>query len=124
IHRVLRPGGRLALSVPHHDYPFWWDPINRCLEGWFGTHVPKDIWWLAGIWADHVRLYRPPELRHVLETAGFVVDEIVSHTHYCLPFHHLLVYGIGKNLLEHRLLPAGLAQSADRFRGEQSLGNP
>ncbi|MCR4399481.1 MAG: hypothetical protein NUV35_01150, partial [Syntrophomonadaceae bacterium] len=26
--RVLKPGGILALTVPHRHYPYWYDPIN------------------------------------------------------------------------------------------------
>src|SRR5690606_25786597 len=31
IRRVVRPGGTIAITVPHADYPFWWDPINKTL---------------------------------------------------------------------------------------------
>ena len=57
LNRVLRDGGLLLISVPNRQYPFMWDPLNWMLERVFGTHVPSHIWWLAGIWADHVRLY-------------------------------------------------------------------
>ena len=30
--RLLRPGGVVAICVPHANYPFWWDPINASLE--------------------------------------------------------------------------------------------
>jgi hypothetical protein len=33
------------------------------------------------------------------------------------------VYGIGKPLIEHNLLPGGLRRSADRFMGEQNSGS-
>ncbi|MBI4212816.1 MAG: methyltransferase domain-containing protein [Chloroflexi bacterium] len=123
VSRVLRPGGTLALTVPNRDYPFWWDPLNKTLETVLHAHVSKDIWWLAGIWADHERLYRPPELRLVLESAGFSVEEVTPMTHYCVPFHHFLVYGLGKNLIERNLLPGSLARAADRFRGEENTGS-
>jgi SAM-dependent methyltransferase len=122
--RLLRPGGRLVVTVPHRDYPFWWDPLNKALERVAGRHVSKDIWWLAGIWADHVRLYGADELADRLAAAGFRVRAVVPYTHYCLPFHHFLVYGLGKNLLERNLLPANLASAADRFRGEESHPSP
>lgn len=123
-HRVLRPGGLYVLSVPNRNYPFWWDPLNKSLEALFHVHVPSHIWWLAGIWADHVRLYTPEQARRVLEAAGFEVEEVVQYTHYCLPFHHFLVYGIGKNLLQRGLLPDGIARAADRFRARENAGSP
>lgn len=123
IYRVLRPGGRYVLSVPHHNYPFWWDPLNKVLESTSGTHVPSNIWWLAGVWADHLRLYTPAQLHGALSRAGFVVEDTSEFTHFSLPFHHFLVYGIGKNLIQRGLLPEGLAKSADRFRGRENAGS-
>ena len=38
-----------------------------------------------------------------------------------MPFLHFLVYGIGKPLIEHDLLPDRLRDSADRFRGERDV---
>src|SRR5689334_16933642 len=32
IYRVLKPGGILVLTVPNHNYPFLWDPVNKTLE--------------------------------------------------------------------------------------------
>lgn len=120
--RVLRPDGILALSVPHKDYPFCWDPINRTLETLFGRPIRTGP--LAGIWANHYRLYRPAEVVGVLEEAGFTVEEVREHTHYCFPFMHNIVYGLGKPLIEHGLLPEFLSRSAHRFRSEENTGNP
>ncbi len=61
IYRVLKPGGVVAITVPNADYPFWWDPINRTLEFWFKRHIRRGTF--AGIWANHVRLYRRDQLR-------------------------------------------------------------
>ena len=55
IMRVLAPGGVLALTTPNADYPLMWDPINKVLESTMGFHVQHGP--LAGIWANHVRLY-------------------------------------------------------------------
>lgn len=110
VHRVLKPGGTLMVSVPDRNFPFLWDPINWTLMRFLGTHVPKDIWWLAGIWADHERLYAPGALRQVSEAAGFSVERMRTVVSHCLPFSHFLLYGIGKNLVER----LGFAQF-DRF---------
>lgn len=121
IHRILKPGGVLALSVPHSNYPFWWDPINRV---WAGTgHEPIRSGPLVGIWTNHERLYWPDELAERVQEAGFATEKVEETTHYSLPFAHFLVYGIGKPLVERSLLPDGLLKSADRFRGEENNGS-
>ncbi|MEA3345469.1 MAG: class I SAM-dependent methyltransferase [Chloroflexota bacterium] len=122
VRRVLIPGGILALSVPHKDYPFLWDPINRTLETLLGRPIRTGP--LAGIWANHYRLYRPAEVVEVLEGAGFEMEEVREHTHYCFPFIHNIVYGLGKPLIEHDLLPEFLSRSAHRFRSEENTGSP
>ncbi len=106
INRVLRDGGLLLISVPHQNFPFLWDPLNWVLERAFGTHVPAHIWWLAGIWADHVRLYTAAELSSRTHAAGFVTDSTWFTTPRCLPFAHFLLYGIGKNIIESGLCPS------------------
>jgi len=121
VHRLLRPGGVLAVSVPHAHYPFWWDPINRSWTGVGGHPIRRGP--LVGIWTNHERLYLPEELEARLERAGFVVEAIEEATHYCFPFMHFLVYGIGKPLIERDLLPKALTNSADRFRAEQNQGS-
>lgn len=114
LRRVLRPGGRLVVTVPHADYPFAWDPVNRVLE-WAGRR-PITRGPIVGIWTDHVRLYRPGELRERLTGAGFVVDELDEQTHHALPFNHFLLYGVGRVLVERRLLPPGARRAASRYQ--------
>ncbi len=119
--RVLKPGGVVAITVPHANYPFLWDPINWTLERVFHTHIRRGP--LAGIWANHVRLYRREQLRAVVEEAGFVVEAERSFTHYSFPFIHNLVYGLGKPLLESGLLPESLAVAADRTTFDKNRGS-
>ena len=114
LNRVLRDDGLLLISVPNRQYPFMWDPLNWVLERVFGTHVPAHIWWLAGIWADHVRLYTSAELTGRVRSAGFTLDNLWLTTPRCLPFAHFLLYGIGKNIIERGFLP-----SCNRFDQEQ-----
>ena len=125
IYRVLKPGGVVAITVPHANYPFWWDPINKTLETVFHTHIGKGM--LAGIWANHVRLYTPEQLRSAALGAGFLGEEERSFTHESFPFIHNLVYGLGMPLLESGLMPEKLASAADRTtfdRNDGSLLNP
>jgi ubiquinone/menaquinone biosynthesis C-methylase UbiE len=123
--RVAKPGGVVVITVPHAHYPFWWDPINKTLETLFHTHIRRGP--LAGIWANHVRLYGRGDLRAAVEAAGFQVEAERSFTHACFPFIHNLVYGLGKPLLESGLLPQGLADAADRTafdKNQDSRFNP
>jgi SAM-dependent methyltransferase len=125
IHRILKPGGILSISVPHVDYPFLWDPISR-LRDYLGVK-PLRSGPVVGIWTNHVRLYDPDSLLEILEDVGFEVELLEEATHYCFPFSHFLVYGIGKPLFERNLLPAGMRRAADRFaddRGPVSRLNP
>ena len=110
--RVLKPGGILALSVPHSRYPFWWDPINRIWAALGGQPIRTGP--LVGIWTGHERLYLPDELSGRVSEAGFRVERCVSATAHAFPFSHFLLYGIGKPLLERGWLPASVAAGADR----------
>lgn len=121
IHRILKPGGILALSVPHARYPFWWDPINGVWTRIGGQPIRQGP--IAGIWSNHERLYEPDDLIRKMQAAGFELEAVEEQTHYSFPFIHFLVYGIGKPLIEKNLLPANLRASADRFSGEQNRGS-
>lgn len=123
--RVLKPGGVVAITVPNADYPFWWDPINKTLEFLFKRPIRHGM--LAGLWANHVRLYRRDQLRDAVLEAGFILEEERAFTHDSFPFIHNLVYGIGKPLLESGALPASMATAADRTtfdKNDGSLLNP
>ncbi len=125
IYRVLKPGGVVAITVPNANYPFWWDPINKSLETVLNTHIGSGP--LAGIWANHVRLYTADQLRSSVLAADFVVEEERAFTHYSFPFIHNLVYGFGMPLLESGLLPSKMATAADRTtfdKNDGSLLNP
>lgn len=122
VYRVLKPGGVVAITVPNADYPFWWDPINRTLEFLFKRPIRKGP--LAGIWANHVRLYMRDELRASVKAAGFTIEEERSFTHYSFPFIHNLVYGLGKPLLESGALPESMANAANRITFDKNDGSP
>lgn len=119
--RVLKPGGVLAVTVPNANYPLCWDPINKVLERVFNQHIHRGP--LAGIWANHVRLYTASQLRGAVKKAGFRIEEERSFTHYCFPFIHNLVYGLGKPLLESKMLPKSMQSVADRH-DFQATGGP
>jgi SAM-dependent methyltransferase len=122
VRRVLKPGGAVAITVPHANYPLLWDPINWTLERTLGRPIRRGP--LAGIWANHVRLYTRDELRAAVERAGLQVAVERSFTHISFPFIHNLVYGLGKPLLESGVMPDGMARAADRTRFDQNRGSP
>jgi SAM-dependent methyltransferase len=119
--RVLRPGGDLAVTTPNANYPLLWDPINKVLEA--TGRSPIHTGPLAGIWANHVRLYTPESVARLAVDAGFEVVEMRYLTRYAFPFIHNLVYGVGKPLLERGYLPGKLATAADRFNTETKGGS-
>lgn len=122
--RVLKPGGILAVTVPNANYPLFWDPINKVLESLFNWRIRRGP--LAGIWANHIRLYTASQLRGAVQEAGFRIEEERSLTHHCFPFIHNLVYGLGKPLLESKMLPNAMQAVADRhdFKATGGAYNP
>jgi ubiquinone/menaquinone biosynthesis C-methylase UbiE len=120
--RVLKPGGLVAITVPNANYPFWWDPINKTLETLLDTHIQRGA--LAGLWANHVRLYTRQQLRQAVREAGLEVAAERAFTHHSFPFIHNLVYGIGKPILEARMLPTGIMKAADRHNITDDKGSP
>jgi ubiquinone/menaquinone biosynthesis C-methylase UbiE len=121
IFRVLKPGGIMALSVPHENYPYWWDPINGTWTRLGGQPFRSGP--MVGIWSNHERLYQPRDLIAKFQNAGFQLEAVEEQTHFSFPFIHFIVYGIGKPLLEKNMLPANLRASADRFSGEKNAGS-
>ncbi|HEY1014222.1 MAG TPA: class I SAM-dependent methyltransferase [Herpetosiphonaceae bacterium] len=113
--RVARPGATLALSVPHANYPAWWDPINKLNDALGRPPLRRAAF--GGIWEHHQRLYTPERLRAALAAAGWRIERCEEATHYALPCVPYLVYGLGKPLLERGLLPAAWRRRADRLRG-------
>jgi glycosyltransferase involved in cell wall biosynthesis/SAM-dependent methyltransferase len=121
LYTLLRPGGIVAVSVPCATYPFWWDPINATRE-WLGMAPITNAGPITGIWSNHVRLYTPDQLRRVAEQAGFVVEQLEPQTRATVPFAHLIVYSIGKPLLDYGILPASWLRYADRRHGTTNDG--
>jgi SAM-dependent methyltransferase len=116
VKRILKPGGIVAITVPHRDYPFLWDPVNKTREKL--ALRPIRTGFFGGIWTDHVRLYSPDAISALVTGCGLAIDDLQVFTHYCFPFSHNIVYGIGKPLVE-----SGLLAGADRFRYKENSGS-
>ena len=113
--RVLKPGGNLVITVPSGNFPFTWDPPNWILKRLTAGRIQlkgERPW--SGIWYGHQRLYSPRGLRSLLTDAGFAIVEERGLAQVTPPFAHLLLYGVGKPLLQSGILPKRLASQAGR----------
>lgn len=115
LYRVLKKGGKLAVTVPNKNYPFMWDPFNWIREhlglGHFDT---KNGFW-GGIWAyDHKRLYLPYDLKKLLQDQKFDVEKLEVLTHYGVPFNHLVLY-TGKQFYTSLPVPEEVRNSMEKF---------
>jgi ubiquinone/menaquinone biosynthesis C-methylase UbiE len=115
VRRVLKPGGVIAITVPNHDYPFLWDPVNWTRERL--RLEPIRSGFFGGLWTNHERLYTREEIVRLVEAADLEVEDVRQFVHYCFPFAHNLVYGLGM-----RLVQAGICSDADRFRYDAKPG--
>lgn len=113
VYRVLKPGGVLCLSVPNANYPIFWDPVNWILEKTVKRHIKNGFW--AGFWFNHVRLYKPDQLRVVVEKAKFKIDKVESLTFWSLPFNHHII-NIVARLLWGGKLPASIGSSVNKYQ--------
>lgn len=116
IKRVLKKGGIICATVPHWNYPFFWDPLNYLLQRIFKTHVKSGFW--AGVWNFHERLYRTYELKELFIDAGFKIERFDCLTHYGLPFNHYLT-NIGFRLRTSKRLPTAVRGSLSKFQPDK-----
>lgn len=110
--RVLKPGGILVLTTPNKDYPFLWDPINWLLDHFFNFHIKSGFF--AGIWNQHLRLYKVEEIGKKIEKADFKLASSELLTAWCLPFNHYLL-NLGCKLLFYKKLSQDLLQDINKF---------
>lgn len=80
MHSLLRPGGRLLISVPNKWWIFETHGADLPLLPW--NRVPFVSWWprpLHSRWA-RARIYTVGDITSLLRQAGFIVDEVVRMT--------------------------------------------
>lgn len=112
VYRCTKKGGVLLLTVPNHNYPFLWDPINWILEGLFNFHIKSGFF--AGIWNQHIRLYYPEQISKVIKEAGFEIKKIEVQTRWCLPFSHYLI-NLGARMIAGGVLPKDFSSQVNKF---------
>jgi ubiquinone/menaquinone biosynthesis C-methylase UbiE len=127
VKRVMKPGGILAITVPNHNYPFFWDPLNWTREHLGLGHFSPGSGFLGGIWAMHLRLYYPEEIKELVKRVGFKIEEIKGLTHYCIPFNHNILY-LGKQFYTKLPVPKSVLRSMEKFEwsnaGEKNEKDP
>ena len=115
-HRILKPNGVLAISVPSINYPFLWDPTNWVLQHFFGTHIKKGFF--SGIWNNHLRLYSIQVLKKKFAKAGFKIETAEELTFWCLPFNHYLVNLIARLLYDVKI-SSHIADKISKFKSSK-----
>lgn len=115
IARVLKPGGVAALTVPCANYPALWDPLNWVRERLGLGHFSPDSGFWGGLWAMHLRLYRPDEFRQVIASDNRLeVTHFEGLTRWCLPFNHMLLW-TGKQLYGRLPESSAAYRSMEKF---------
>ena len=115
VRRVLKKDGVLVLTVPNHNYPFFWDPLNWVLERTTGKPIRSGFF--AGLWNQHERLYKPEQIKKVVEKAGFKVVALESLTWWSLPFNHYIVNLVARGLAS-RTISGETSQALSKYSKE------
>lgn len=111
-YRVIKPGGIIALTTCNIDYPFLWDPVSWVLQHFLKTHIKSGFW--AGIWNQHLRLYKKDEVERLVKNAKFDVELSESLTTWCLPFNHHIVNFIARLFYDNKL-PKSISRGLNKF---------
>ena len=80
MYRLLRPGGRLIMSVPNKWWVFETHGANLPLLPW--NRVPFVSWWPKGLHDKYARarIYRAREIEKLVRSKGFEVREVFRMT--------------------------------------------
>lgn len=113
LHRVIKKEGTLVVTVPNHNYPFLWDPVNWVTEKTTKRHVKDGFF--AGLWYGHIRLYTRSQITSVVKEAGFSVEKSESMTYWCIPFNHHVV-NLGARMLYGGKLSPKVVASVSKYK--------
>lgn len=116
VRRVLKKNGLLTLTTCNINYPFLWDPINWTLQHLFNTHIQRGFW--AGIWNQHIRLYKKEQIEKLVKNIGFDIEQSESLTSWCLPFNHYIVNLIAKLFYSNKL-PKTISSGMNKFKNNR-----
>jgi SAM-dependent methyltransferase len=101
VKRVLKENGKYIFTVPNYNFPFLWDPLNWVLQNFLNTHIKSGFF--AGIWNQHIRLYKIDQLVNLASKSDMKIDLIKAVTYFSLPFNHYIL-NIGARLLHDTTL--------------------
>lgn len=106
-YRVLKPDGQMILTVPHRNYPFFYDPLNFVRERLSGKH------WSIGIWGfGHTKLFDQQTLMSLLENSRFSIIHKEGLTHgFC---------GLIEGYLPTLLQPLAKSNASNREKLDES----
>lgn len=94
IHKVLKKNGQLIVSVPHLNFPWTYDPINKIMS-LFNKKIQ------IGAYAfGHSKLYNFEELVPMIENLGFKVQEKHYLSHYLASLSEIYYVGFLQKLLK------------------------
>lgn len=119
VRRVLKTGGILTVTVPNHNYPFFWDPLNWVREHLGLGYFSPDLGFLGGIWAMHLRLYYPEEIKRLVKKTGLKIKKIKALTHYCIPFNNNILY-VGKQFYTKLPVPQSITNTMEKFNWQKT----
>jgi hypothetical protein len=82
-------------------------------------HIKTGFW--AGIWNQHLRLYKKSQVEKLLRKAKFEVELSESLTTWCIPFNHYIVNFIARLFYDNKL-PKNISRGLNKFsNNDQSL---
>lgn len=113
VYRVIKKDGILVVTVPNHNYPLFWDPVNWVFERVTKKHIQNGFF--AGLWFNHLRLYKPKEIEKVIIKAGYSVEKLETMTTWCLPFNHHII-NFGARMLYGGKLPESAVRSVSKYK--------
>lgn len=119
VRRVLKPNGKIAITVPNHNYPLFWDPLNWLREHLGCGHFSPDSGFFGGIWAMHLRLYYPQEIEKLVKRVGLKIEKMKLQTNYCFPFNHNVLY-LGKQFYTKLPVPGSIESTMEKFEWQEA----
>lgn len=117
IRRVMKPHGKLVISVPSARYPFTYDPINALLR-LFGRHING-----FGMWGwGHRRLYKREDIIRLLESCGFRIKHTEEITHGFVAFFLSYVPWFSVHVLAPLVMRLGIKKTKINVTGKPIQG--
>jgi ubiquinone/menaquinone biosynthesis C-methylase UbiE len=100
IARVLRPGGYAVMTFPSREFPFTYDPVNRCWQ-WLGDTKKNERLIAQGAYAfGHDYLIGSADFKTWAANAGLEILEFRNLSGYLVGLLEIYWTGIAQGLLK------------------------